>query len=589
MKIMSCMFIVSIIVCATLYADPLLQDLQEDKAVYLTDMSKCVPSSALSDKPLADSWHLVDYTADEGISGKMLTAEATVDPPDVMLPLKYKGWYAISIAYWSGIYYDCSYKYRLSNQDIYTKVHAPFPWTLDHIKKAEIVEVFPFYADLTGVEGLYLAKQSAKMPRKAFIAYVKLTPLTGAQVKRIKKDRADKSTRKLIATNDAEGEFQLYSMKTRQELLEQVEQYRHSDVGKVFWGMNLGDLTYYKSKVGRFYLDGEAYPRQELKYAHDNWKALYSQGIEPYKEIMKHVQSMDREFYAYYRMAIIDHIHPYNLFSAESIIMEKYPGINMVGKDGTPTIKVSYAFPEVRKFMVDMMSEPMAKGVDGIALCYVRGPRYVGYEKPVVDEYIKRYGKDPRKLPEDDLKLQELQGEYLTMFMRDLRKAADKHGKKLGKKIKIAAWTEWSDERMKQCGYDVDTWIDEGLVDCLLTIGPQRIVKKAKEKGCEVYAYGSGGGNITDVADVTHAYASGMDGIVFWDLDGVQYLPEKWAFLQRLGHKEEMLDMPPLEQYFPKMKHVRLKTLRGREIWPTETYRPTGSPVSEMLHMYTGG
>lgn len=75
-------------------------------------------------------------------------------------------------------------------------------------------------------------------------------PLSREEVQKIEKDRARKDTRLLYALNDDNGLF-LNGPTTREDLLEQVEQYRYSDVGALVFAPACGDLVNYPSKIGR--------------------------------------------------------------------------------------------------------------------------------------------------------------------------------------------------------------------------------------------------------------------------------------------------------------------------------------------------
>ena len=74
----------------------------EAEAVYLADMSKCLPEDALSTTPTRHKWQVVDYDAGE-ISGNMVCAPPPYETPAITLPLNVEGWYAFSIGFWPGI------------------------------------------------------------------------------------------------------------------------------------------------------------------------------------------------------------------------------------------------------------------------------------------------------------------------------------------------------------------------------------------------------------------------------------------------------------------------------------------------------
>jgi hypothetical protein len=560
---------------------------------YLTDMSACRPPAALSRSPAPDRWLVVDYTA-EGLQGRMVSAVATVRPPDLVLPLRAHGWHAVSIGLWLGLSYsDVRLKYRLASEAVCRVVHVrpQFKWD-----RTEIVETFPFYADLTG-EDLVLVKDTACQPPAALnIAYVRLEPLADQQVAEIMRDRTQRETRRVLSLNDGEGFFRAACPRTRNELLEQVELYRHSDVGKVLWGVNLGDLTYYRSRVGKFCFAENAgvYPTLDVHYAAESHRALAAAGVSlPFKDVMDHLHSMGIEFHTYYRLALADHCHPHNLFSTDSFFVREHPECRIVAKDGTPMLKASYAFPAVRDFMVSLLEEAMQEDIDGVHLCLDRGPEYFGYELPVVEEFRRRYGSDPRELPDNDERLLRLRAEYMTEFVRAVRRAADRHGTRRGRRMQVSASAPWSRARMLYFGYDSYTWISEGLLDFVLAIGPTDLIQLARQKGVKVYGFGSSAWDSTPtevhVQEMKHAYAAGLDGMSLWDLNSVQCNPEKWAVLGRLGHKTEVLDYSPFPQQSPKMKRTKVLTIAGKDFSHTE-YRgaPENAPP-EMLSVYTGG
>ena len=58
---------------------------------------------------------------------------------------------------------------------------------------------------------------------------------------------------------------------TKEEILEQVEPYRYSDVGKVIYAFTYGDMTGYPSKVGRFIGIGRARYSQYAPQEETRW------------------------------------------------------------------------------------------------------------------------------------------------------------------------------------------------------------------------------------------------------------------------------------------------------------------------------
>jgi HEAT repeat protein len=143
---------------------------------------------------------------------------------------------------------------------------------------------------------------------------------------------------------------------------------------------------------------------------------------------------------------------------------------------------LSFAFPEVRRVLVDRYVEYMIRGgYDGINFyTYVEnyGIRYeneFGFEQPVVDEFIKRF-------PDVDLRRDKLtteqkrhwyacRGKFVTDFLRELHTAMAAHGKQLSI-ILDANEPDYAQPWWSQnvCGtgmihMDWQKWIAEGIVD----------------------------------------------------------------------------------------------------------------------------
>ena len=565
-------------------------------ATYLTDMGACRPADALSDTPCDDRWQVVDYETGQ-FQGRMICAQSLVQAPEVTLALNVRGWHALSIGFWPGIYYDSRIKYRLSDEEVFTVADhrdhpgaggGPAQW-----HRTDILETFPRYVNLTG-QDLVLGKQNhTSQPLKAFIAYVKLEPLFEEQVQTVLQDRQRKDTRRVLALIDGEGFFCSHVPHTSNELLEAVEPHRHSDVGIVFWGVNLGDLTYYPSRVGRFYYTRSgACALQSRKEAAESLFALDKQGIVPYQAVCDSVHEMGREFHTYYRLAMYDHSGPTNIFTTESFFLKDHPECRIVAKDGTPLPKASYAFAQTRNFMVSLMEEAMQTDVDGVSLCLIRGPEYFGYEQPVVDDFLGRYGQDPRELPDDDVRLLDLRADYLTELIRQVRRAAEKHGQRRGRPIQISAWLEFSDPRMRYFSYDCHRWLEERLLDLVIAENPPELLRLARRMGCRIFQQQTNGTTPPpeQVASMQNAILKGLDGIAIWDIDSGQYLPETWAVLSRLGHTDDVTyAAAPSIRPYPKMKRHQLLAVHGHDMHHTETQNVPGGWPPEMLPVYSGG
>ena len=559
----------------------------------LSDMSRCEPASALSDVNRKNHWTLIPYETDE-VSGVMIGAGSQADAPEVTLPLGVSGWHAIHLGFWNPHHdYDggTTVRLKLTGDPCFQVLSdftydgaaaAPVLWD-----RAELRECFVRHVDLTGKD-LIIAQQSKGERKKAYVAYVKLIALGRDEVDAIREDRADRRHRILIATNDGASFFHQKACTTREEILEQVELYRHSDIGKVSWAVSYGDKTNYPSEVGCC-LTGELAECDTTfssgeKNLHESLRALFSQGIIPVQVALEHVHEMGLKFDAMFRMGITGHIPPNGRY-ADGLIARR-PDLRMLARDGTPLEKASYAFPEVQEFMLSLIREVVEDfDIDGVDLGWVRGPQYVGYEAPFVQDFMTEHGEDPRRLDENDIRAQRLRARYLTDFMRRVRLLLKELGDRRGRKIELSAWV-YTARTSLFFGLDVETWLKEELLDSVIGVELEEFLETAHAHHCKYYVAGR------EIEYVVKGHEAGVDGFAFWDLNipifGYSHdLADTWAVTRRMGHAE---DVAAFAKEPPTLTRIRLKTVGGLDIChATNIGAPKEGGPPEMLPTYTGG
>ncbi len=577
-------------------APKLAQETGTGTPIFVSDLSRCQPSTALSKVNKKQHWTLIPYITDK-VSGTMIGAGSMADAPDVTIPLGVSGWHAVYVGFWNAHHdYDggTTIKLKLTGDPCFRPISdgtysgaaaAPLNWT-----GTELQEVFLKYADLTGRD-LTVGQQTKGKPKKAYVAYVKLVPLSKKEVDAIQKDRARKDTRVLIATNDGASFLEHKGATTKEELLEQVEPYRYSDVGKVIWAFTYGDTTNYPSKVGSFMAKpgGEFTVRPDGEARFKGISTLTSKGLIPAQVALEHVHDMGLKFDAMFRMGILGSHPPGQgglpASEPDEGIVRKKPWLRMLAKDGTPLEKASYAFPEVQDHMLSLIREVAERfDIDGVNLGWIRGPQFVGYEAPVIEDFKKEYGEDPRKLDDNEERVQRFRAKYVTEFVRKVRQLLNELGSKRGRKIELSAWV-YSPETNLFFGLDAETWVAEGLLDSIIASGPKEFVQSVKARNCRFYQ--SGGGNPKAVA-VLQDYEKRVDGSAAWDLNYSQELPHRWALVSRVGHPDEVA---AFAKEPPKITTVKLKSVGGFDISHTTNRganeRKCWPP--EMLPLYSGG
>jgi hypothetical protein len=139
-----------------------------------------------------------------------------------------------------------------------------------------------------------------------------------------------------------------------------------------------------------------------------------------------------------------------------SKILDTHPEYQWTAKDGKTLFRglPSYAFSEMRTFIVDMAQELLAMGFDGIhcstsAHCrhqpHVQCDDFYGFESPVVEEYEKRYGVNIRKSDTFDKEAwQKLKGEYVNQLYQQLADTCHAQWKELWVGLQLGRHTQFS-------------------------------------------------------------------------------------------------------------------------------------------------
>lgn len=569
----------------------------ERPTVYLTDMSRCRPAAALADACRKHKWQLIPYEG-ESLRGVMLGANAAVEAPPVTLAPGVSGWHALYLGFWNPHHdYDGALrvKLKLTGAPCFRTISDPAPdieWNRSALKEA-----FVEYADLGGRD-LLIAQHNKGQAHKAYVAYIKLVPLSRADVETIQRDRAARDTRILYAFNDGNGLF-YKGPTTREELLEEVEPYRHSDVGALVFSPACGDLVNYPSKIGTTWCDAlgdSSVISSENRILHDSCKTLLERGTIPMQVLAEHAHQMGLDFHAQFRMCIQGDAPPHQVRGAGRLCWRR-PDLRMLDRDGTPVEKASYAFPEVRRYMLSLIREVAEEyDIDGVNLSFIRGPQFVGYEQVVVEEFEREYGVDPRTLEEDDIRLQRHRAGYLTEFVREARRLVDEIGRRKARKIELSAGVYNGEASL--ClffGWDVITWLDEGLLDGIFLGGDidGDVMGAIRRRHCKlIYQLYSREDPTAKGANETlqalRGFELDVDGLWYWDMNAVQDMPEYWEVLRRIGQKDAVRVFSAER---PRMKQIALKTVGGTDIChvTNKGARRRGYGVPEMLYLYSGG
>jgi hypothetical protein len=417
-------------------------------------------------------------------------------------------------------------------------------------------------------------------------------------------DRSDSG--RLIAFNDAGFCFQKGACSV-QDIQEEIEPYRDTDFGKVFWQIWMGDTSQYLAKVGALFGEGlEDFGEPGARRMAACMQEVRNLGLDPLEVALEHAHGMGLELYATMRMGLFGMHPPAEAF--EGPFFRDHPEFRCRDYDGTEVSHLSYAFPEVRQYVLSLLGDAATHDVDGIGLILVRGEPYVLYESPLVEAFQRDTGIDPVALGKTDprwqwvehvavpgfmfggratkedlvrqrcARLDELsppaqawlrfRAGALTAFMRDLRGLLQQMGK--GQRISAVVFGNEADNLF--FGLDVEDWVRQGLVDSLIPypwpedlpeLDLEFFSRVTEGSGCEVFP------NVMPrrmhpreyLQRALHYYEHGADGLAFWDANARHPLLSQWQAVRELGHKEELVEWLETER-FPG-RYLQLKRLGG--------------------------
>jgi hypothetical protein len=210
-----------------------------------------------------------------------------------------------------------------------------------------------------------------------------------------------------------------------------------------------------------------------------------------------------------------------------------HPEWRCVDRDGTPTMYMSYAVPEVRRHLVDVLKETLDLQPEGVGFLCNRGMPTMLWESAFCERFKKQYNADAREVPEDDPRIYALRATFMTEFVTEIRAMLDETAKTQGRKerYKISLGTFSKEVDNQKWGMDLPLWIQRGLVDDLGVAWfshhtsfaqPDMAYYKRITQGSKVGVYPfviawKPGTPKQLCKTVTDFYAAGATGIAIWD------------------------------------------------------------------------
>ena len=471
-----------------------------------------------------------------------------------------------------------SLKIRLEDDPCFVHFRRELP------DRGNLEEMFWKVAELKG-QDFVIAQQLEGFCGNGSLAYIRLVPLSEAEVREWQADCAESSHKRLIATNDAFGVFFRNRITTVEGIKEQVEPYRNTDFKMIWWEIVSGMFGGWRD-AGKLYADGvEDYPRPGDFFMAESLRILRSRGINPLQIAIDHAHEIGIECHVSQRSEMFQTGPPFEeCFTTD--FYRDHPEWHLRDMDGTEVTGMSYAFAEVRSYLVGLLEQATALGADGAAIIYPRSAPFILYEDPFLSAFRERYGEDPRNLDEEDARTLGLRAEFMTSYMREIRAAMDRVGEKMGRRLALSAISFANESENRLAGLDLETWIREGLLDHLSAY-PYGRAKTVMDIETDFFRRITQGSNCMFYPNVMPRhmrageyrkmakfyYEEGADGLLFWDTYQRHDASSQWETIRRLGHVDDLPGAIAEEENREEPKIVPLLRLAGHHMHRYSPYR----------------
>ena len=547
-------------------------------SIFIADLyDRCKAGGKVCRQYDPDKWLAYDYGIEE-CSGTSLFCGPEQNVPELEIPLNHKGWHRIFLGIHYGMvafpfesriqisgqsFFPYILRARLSGDNWRDMIEPELPskrqqeyYTAPDKGPGQrelswnmVDEVYWRAVELDGESLLISPHREVNHEwAAAGLAYVRLVPMDEADRTEFDRERSRPDTRRVFGNYDGS-----HPALNEDEVRKWLEPLRDSDFEVVAWGSSFTDQCFYPTKVGHQQSD----PWHVLSLA--NKRPMPANGFDALKSAVEVCHEMGIEILGSMRPGG-GRFPPSHLPQTERSFFYEHPEYWCVSETGEPVGHLSLAFPEVREMQIDMMRDYFdGRDIDGVHYYFNRCFPFVLYEQIVVHDFMEKHGDDPRQLPFTDERWLKHRCGYITTFMRELRAMVDEVGHQKGRHLKVCPAIVNSVENCWINGYDIKTWIEEGLVDGLLvhpcfsgihTDGDYRVTpetiqpiqKLAEPHGvklwADLYPRYKPADHIRQQA--ISFYESGIHGVGFHDFYISSQRKSEWAMIRLLGHREDL-------------------------------------------------
>ena len=551
---------------------------RESESTYLLDMAACEPASAISPRFESGMWTAVDYATERG-KGRMLFCGPDTRAPALRLKLDANGWYHIFVATDAQNFDGYCLLLKLSDDAGYTRATPEtFRPEKDLVapemlfSETDLCEAYWKTADLAGQDIIFHRPAAGHMSGTvANVAYVRLVPLSEPERERARQLAPRPDTRRLIANYDG-GQHEMWAYGTEQEMIDEFQALADADFGLVLWGCARSFAAYYPSKVASRVEWSPGMPGTRAR--RESVERARRHGFDALGAAVRCARNVGARIYPLVRM-VGEFPPPHHLgYSGPGRFQAEHPEWRCLTAEGHRARHLSQAFPQVRAKYVQLFREWVEDyEADGVSIVFCRSWPYVLYEDPVVQSFEREYGEDMRALEAFDKRVLAHRASFLTQLLRETRQMLDEVGAARGQRLGTCYVLPADAYEPADCpdlgpfttplslAMDVETWVEDGLVDQLVLHLEGVGAPDASDRGplIQPYLELAGGTNTQVYPDLyprrqsadsmriraLACYEAGVDGLCFWDCQGRALRLSNWAMHRLLGHEEELAELKP--------------------------------------------
>lgn len=261
----------------------------------------------------------------------------------------------------------------------------------------------------------------------------------------------------MILHDDGYSPFYLGKLQSRDDFRKMLSRLSRIPVYEYDWCAGVTTAVNYPSRfASNFGYDGNFW-REGDRRAAETVNRLIAEGDDP----VKTVGELCREYKIRYSLTLrANACYPPRSSAMNGKFYQENPQLRQMSADGQRRIQLSYAFPETRRFVLNLIGELAAYKPDAITIEFLRHPPFFGYDAPLVEIYKERHGScTPKDFMND--RWQKIQCEIMNEFMAQVRRHIDAASP--GTALEVS----FDSSRYYQHGLDVKYWLEQGYPDLI--------------------------------------------------------------------------------------------------------------------------